>query len=289
MTILHQAQIDLWDGRVGEKWAAMQVSLDTMLAHATAELTTRVGSVAGLSVLDIGCGTGETCAIWASGGADVTGVDVSTAMLAVAKTRTEGKVQLIKADASQWKSGKLFDLAVSQFGMMFFSDPDTAFSRIAGNIQPGGKLIFSCWRHVSENQWVTLPLGAVRDLLLESPVLTTNAPGPFALADKERLSGILERAGLTNITMTPINFPVCVATEGGAGAAARFVTQIGPAASALADVDKPTKILALERLNVALTPYEKNGCVNLGGAIWLVESVRARCTPTGGFVDAVDG
>ena len=38
MSTSNQAQIDIWNGRVGEKWAAMQVSLDAMLAHATAEL-----------------------------------------------------------------------------------------------------------------------------------------------------------------------------------------------------------------------------------------------------------
>ena len=59
----NKAQIDLWNGRVGEKWAALQVSLDAMLAHATAELQARAGSVSGQRVLNVGCGTGETCAI----------------------------------------------------------------------------------------------------------------------------------------------------------------------------------------------------------------------------------
>ena len=126
MSESNQAQIDLWNGRVGDKWAAMQVSLDAMLAPATAELKARAGPVAGQRVLDIGCGTGETCTIWLGGGAEVTGVDVSAAMLAVAADRTGGKATLVQADASVWRGDTPFDLAVSQFGLMFFADPDRA-------------------------------------------------------------------------------------------------------------------------------------------------------------------
>ncbi len=112
----NQAQIDLWDGRVGEKWAAMQASLDAMLAEVTDALKARAGSVAGRRVLDIGCGSGETCLVWLAGGGEVTGVDVSGPMLAVAAKRTSGKAVLIKADAAVWRGDRPFDLAVSQGG-----------------------------------------------------------------------------------------------------------------------------------------------------------------------------
>ena len=47
-----------------------------------------------------GCGSGETCAMWLAGGAEVTGVDVSAAMLAVAAARTADRATLVEADAS---------------------------------------------------------------------------------------------------------------------------------------------------------------------------------------------
>ena len=59
MSESNQAQIDLWSGCAGEKWAAMQAILDVMLSHCTTKLKERAGSVSGLRVLDIGCGTGE--------------------------------------------------------------------------------------------------------------------------------------------------------------------------------------------------------------------------------------
>lgn len=271
----NKSQIDLWNGRVGEKWAALQASLDAMLLHATAELKARAGSVAGQRVLDIGCGTGETCAIWLEGGAEVTGVDVSAPMLAVAAERTDGRATLVQADASVWMGEAPFDLAVSQFGLMFFDAPDAAFATIAANIRPGGRLLFTCWRPAAENQWVTTPLGAIRDLLPEAPPPVPHAPGPFALADRERLGGILQRAGLADVGINPFDFPVCLATGGGVEAAVRLAMQIGPSGSALAEASKEVRAAAAERLEAALAPHDSDGFVTLGGAIWMVEAMRS--------------
>ena len=271
----NKAQIDLWDGRVGEKWAALQVSLDAMLAVCTAELKARAGSVAGRRVLDVGCGTGETCTIWLAGGAEVTGVDVSAPMLAVAQARTGGKARLIQADASVWMGDAPFDLAVSQFGLMFFSDPEAAFANIASNIRPGGRLLFTCWRPAAENQWVSLPMRAVRDLLPEGPPPVPHAPGPFALCDSDRLRGILEGTGFEEVGIDPFDFPICLEDAGGVEPAVRLAMQIGPTGSALAEASQETRAAAAERLRVALAPHETGGRVALGGAVWLVEAIRA--------------
>jgi SAM-dependent methyltransferase len=274
MSEANKAQIDLWNGRVGDKWAAMQLTMDAMLAQATAELKARAGVVAGQRVLDIGCGNGTTCLVWLAGGAEVTGVDVSAAMLAVAASRTKGKATLVQADASVWRGNSPFDLATSQFGLMFFADPDSAFANIAANVRPGGRLLFMCWRALAENPWATTPIDAIRDLLPDAPPADPQAPGPFALADRNRLGGILERAGFTSIGITPCDFAVCLATEGGVDAAARLATQIGPAGSALTGATAEVLAAAQERLKVALAPHDQNGVVTLGGAVWLVEAIR---------------
>lgn len=272
MSDANKAQIDLWNGRVGEKWAALHVSLSAMLAHATAELAARAGPVTGLRVLDIGCGAGETCALWLAGGAMVTGIDVSAPMLALAAERTTGKARLLQTDASTWHSEAPFDLAVSQFGLMFFANPDEAFATIAANLRPGGRLLFTCWRAESENEWVTTPMGAIRPLLPEGPPPVPHAPGPFALADSARLRGILERAGFADIRISPFDFPVCLATDGGVAAAVRMAMQIGPSGSALTEASKETRALAAERLAAVLAPHDRHGRVTLGGAIWVVDA-----------------
>ena len=279
------AQVDYWNGRAGEKWATMQVALDQMLAPLTIELKRRAGTVAGKRVLDIGCGTGETCAIWQQDGAHVTGLDVSAPMLAVAAERTHKKATLVQADAASWKSDEPFDLAVSRFGLMFFTDVDAAFSCIATNVRPGGRLLFACWRAMQENEWVAKPMSILRDLLPEearhesdqtdASAVAAYAPGPFALADQQRLMEVLARAGFRDASIKPFAFPVYLAAEGGTAAAARFLMQIGPTAAALAKASKPDRAAATERLADALVAREQDGCVTLGGAAWLVEAVRA--------------
>ena len=270
----NQSQIELWNGRVGAKWAALQESLDAMLAGATAEMASRAGPIAALRVLDIGCGNGVTCTVWLKAGAQVTGVDVSEPMLAVARARTEGRANLVAADAAVWQGAVPFDLAVSQFGVMFFADPDLAFANIAANLRPGGRLLFICWRSMQENQWATLPMDAIRDLLPGSPAPDPHSPGPFALGDKSRLHGILERAGFSAIQISPFDFPVCLASSGGVGQATRFVLQIGPASAALGELDKAARAVAQQRFSAALAAHDCNGCVTLGGAAWIVEAQR---------------
>jgi SAM-dependent methyltransferase len=280
MTLSNQSQIDLWQGRVGEKWAALQERLDAMLAPATAELRARAGLVEGRRLLDIGCGTGASLILWAEGGADVTGLDVSTPMLAVAARRTQGKVALVEADAATWRSGEPFDLAVSQFGVMFFEDPDAAFANIAANIRPGERLLFACWRAMSENAWVTTPTEAIRHLLPATPPAGPSGgsarPGPFALADRRRLESILDRAGFVDVTIEPFDFDVRLATDGGVDQAVDMLMRIGPTGAALAEADDDARQAAPALLKAARAPHARGGAVSLGGAIWFADAIRSR-------------
>lgn len=267
-------QVEYWNGRTGEKWAALRDNLDRMLSSCTAALRERAGPVAGLRLLDIGCGTGETCALWLSEQAEVTGLDISRPMLAVARSRTGGKALLLEADASRWRAEEPFDLAVSRFGVMFFDEPESGFANIAANLRPGGRMLFCCWRALEENPWATVPMQAVRDLVPEAPRPEPYAPGPFALADKERLAGILGRAGFVGVRLEPLDFLACMASQGGARAAADFVMQVGPAGAALAEVSPEIRARAAERLESTLAPHEQGGQVRLSAAAWMVTGVR---------------
>ena len=47
----------------------------------------------------------------------------------------------------------------------FFADPVAAFAHIRTALKPGGWLASSCWCAMKENDWVSLPFKAARDLV----------------------------------------------------------------------------------------------------------------------------
>src|SRR5262249_20261895 len=118
--------------RVGA-WAEVREPLELQLAplgrHALAALAPRPGE----SIVDIGCGGGETVLGLAEAvapGGTVVGVDLSAAVLAFARRAAKGRerVRLVQADAEVYPfEPASFDAAFSRFGVMFFADPSAAF------------------------------------------------------------------------------------------------------------------------------------------------------------------
>src|SRR5436309_6737562 len=108
-------------------WAAVREPLELQLAplgrRALAALAPRPGE----SVLDIGCGGGETALALARAVAPdgaVVGVDLSAAVLAFAQRAAKecDRVRLVQADAQVFPfEPASFDAAVSRFGRMFFA------------------------------------------------------------------------------------------------------------------------------------------------------------------------
>jgi len=65
-----------------DRWAAIYDGEDNaLIALETAEVERHMGSVRGLNIADIGCGTGRHAIGWAAAGANVTAVDFSDGML----------------------------------------------------------------------------------------------------------------------------------------------------------------------------------------------------------------
>src|ERR1044071_9117083 len=138
-------------------WAEVRDALELQLAplgrHALAALAPRPGE----SVLDIGCGGGETALDLARAVAPdgtVVGIDLSAAVLAFAQRAAEGRerVRFVQADGQVFPfEPASFDAAFSRFGVMFFADPTAAFINIRRSLRPNGRLAFVCWRALEEN------------------------------------------------------------------------------------------------------------------------------------------
>ena len=74
--------------------------------------------VAGMSVLDIGCGTGTHLGIYRQAGCRVYGIDLSPAMLNVARSKLTGQAGLCLGDGSRMPfADESFDLITAMFAL----------------------------------------------------------------------------------------------------------------------------------------------------------------------------
>jgi SAM-dependent methyltransferase len=105
-----------------------------------------LGDVAGLDVVELGCGTAYFSAWLARRGARPVGVDVTPAQLETARRKmaeTGLEFPLVEADAAATGlPDASFDLAVSEYGASIWVDPYRWIPEAARLLRPGGRLAF---------------------------------------------------------------------------------------------------------------------------------------------------
>ena len=269
-----------WNGQSGERWVANQTRLDAMVAVFGEAVIESVAPVTGERVLDIGCGAGASsralaALVGASG--QVLGVDISEPLIrrarVLAQQDTPVRFQVADASSAELADGA-FDILFSRFGVMFFGDPIAAFAHMRRALRPGGRVAFVCWRGAAENDWVRLPMGALKGLLPSSVLPDPEAPGPFSFGNPGRVTRILTAAGFTNIAIAPFDASVPF-SEGRTRDAAiddavKMTLEVGPLSRTL--VGQPDDIRARASAAVravfASLPCERSVMIN--GAAWIV-------------------
>lgn len=102
-------------------------------------------AVAGLDVLELGCGTAYLSAWLHRAGARPVALDLSRAQLETARRCQEhaGSFPLIEADGACLPvRAQTFDLVVSEYGVGPWCDPAQWLSEAARVLRPGGRLVF---------------------------------------------------------------------------------------------------------------------------------------------------
>jgi SAM-dependent methyltransferase len=105
-----------------------------------------LGDVAGLDVVELGCGTAYFSAWLAKRGARPVGVDVTPAQLETARrlmAETGIEFPLVEADAAATGlPGASADLVLSEYGASIWVDPYRWIPEAARLLRPGGRLVF---------------------------------------------------------------------------------------------------------------------------------------------------
>jgi SAM-dependent methyltransferase len=276
MTSPNAQQIEYWNGAPGERWARLQEKIDLHMEAITEAVLCRAAPQEGERVLDLGCGCGTTTfllAFRAGREGSAAGLDISQPMLSVARARAMAQnadVPFVEGDASVYDFQSVFDLVFSRFGVMFFADPVSAFANIRKALAPGGRLVFVCWRRLSENVWAAAPMEAAVHLLPPQEPVDPAAPGPFAFADCERLRAILANANYSQIEIEPFD---CTINMGATlEEAAAEVLNVGPLARIANDLDEEMRDRIRGVVADAYAPYVSAAGVTPPGACWIVRA-----------------
>jgi SAM-dependent methyltransferase len=186
-----------WDA-ISTGWEAVGEIFERGGTLMTRHLLELGGVRSGQSILDVATGR-------------VVGVDISEAMLAGARQRaTEAGLDNVEFVAGDVERIDLpphsFDVALSRWGLMFAVDHVAAFRSIARLLVPGGVLAASVWGPPATAPFLSAGY-AVLSERLQLPEPPPGLPGPFSMADPERLAGSLDEAGFTDVSVAEFVVP----------------------------------------------------------------------------------
>ena len=277
MAFANIEQAEFWS-QLAPAWLELEDQLEEVGGPPGELAMDRLELLPGRKVVDLGCGTGRTTLELASRvgpGGEAVGVDISAEMLARGRERAArlgiGNVEFVHADIQVYDLGESrFDAAYSRFGVMFFSDPVTAFANVGRALRPGGVLSFVCWQGVFDNEWMLIPGAAVAEVTGSLPPMPgPDEPGPFSLADPGRVRAVLDAAGFGSVVVTP-HADQIVISEDRIPEVASTRLRTGRVRVMLQDADERTRERALAAIEEAMRARLQDGQVRYSRGVLLV-------------------
>ncbi|HUW01615.1 MAG TPA: methyltransferase domain-containing protein [Acidimicrobiales bacterium] len=275
----NQGQTEAWNGGESVHYVSHADRYDRQLAPFTEALLEHVDLGPGDTVLDIGCGCGVTTLQAARHARAALGVDISHPLVRIATDRAQAaavdNVEFVVADAQthEFDEGG-FDVVISQFGSMFFDDPEGAFANLRRALAPRGRAAFITWQELDANEWLMV-VGRAVARHAELPDLGGRAGGPgmFALKHPRETTALLIGAGFTEVSVEPVSTTILLAGGEGLDESVDFLLGMGMVRGLLGRLAGDEREAALAEIRSTLAEhYEAGVGVRLGAAGWLASA-----------------
>ena len=179
---------------------------EPVTARTIPTLLDAAGVTRGTRVLDVASGPGAVTAAAAARGAAVIGVDLSSQMVTVARTRHPG-LEFREADAERLPFAEgAFDAVVCNFGLGHFARPERVAAEFLRVLAPGGRAAVSWWDAPSRARVNGLFFDALAEVAAPPPAVVPEGPHPFRFADDAELRALLTIAGFGEPTVRTLGW-----------------------------------------------------------------------------------
>ena len=193
--------------RVAGGWEKWDRFFEAQMAFLNHRLVADARLRSGMQVLDLGSGTGYPALLGAQTvgpSGRMIGMDLAEEMLAVARRKATAlgleHVTFRTGDATSLPfEANSFDAVTSRFCLMFLPEIPKAAAEIARVLRPGGWVAAAVWSAPEKNPSIGLSMEAIKKVV-ELPPPDPTAPGIFRLATPGDLAGMMQQAGLIDVT-----------------------------------------------------------------------------------------
>ncbi|HEX4837779.1 MAG TPA: methyltransferase domain-containing protein [Solirubrobacteraceae bacterium] len=209
------ASLTHWE-EAASGWVARQATIRELSAPVSRWMIDAVDPQPGQRVLELAAGLGETGFLAAELVAPVGGVitsDQADAMLDGARRRagelglTNVEFQVINAEWIDLPVASV-DAVLCRWGYMLMADPSAALAETRRVLRPEGHVALAVWDALEHNPWALYPATELLERGLMQPP-PADAPGPFALGDKQRVRDLLEQAGFIEVWVERLDLLQC--------------------------------------------------------------------------------
>ena len=210
--------VDFWNEVLVPKFVKYRHILVGGLTHHSAKIFPSLEVGEGDSVVDVGCGFGDTAIQFAQRvgpTGSVLGIDCCDKFLEFghedAKAAGVKNVTFINGDVQSYPFEPIHDFCFSRFGTQFFENPVAGLRNMRASLRPDGVMTMIVWRTIDDNPWLGLPKEIVlQHLPPPGDDARTCGPGPFSMANQDMVTKQLEISGYTDIEFERIDAPLMV-------------------------------------------------------------------------------